>query len=644
VVVFDRESAASNEDGMLKLIFRIGLMAGMCLIGATRARAADPEKIKEAVAKAIEFLRFNYTDPGMTPRAASPNTGQAADDGQVSLAAIALLEAKVPLDDLVIQQIAARAREAAVDQVRTYNLALELIFLDKLGDERDELLIQSIAARLLLGQTGVGGWTYVCPALEESLKERIRKKLGSAVMKGTNQPPQVGTGTNRRPPIDPEIRDMLNKGSPGGSANPPNMMRRDRADDNSNTQFALIAIWSARRHGMPVDACLKMVEQRFRESQIKGGWGYVPVPNVYLPTPAMTCAGLLGFAVSSGMRSEHILKARSPPAPGEKIKSESGKDSTATAPNPLKDPAVRAAIDFLTAAIKASRNGLGDKPAAGLVPGAGGFGGGGIGFTPRSGDLRENLYFLWSLERVCVVFGLKRFGDCDWYDWGAEWLVARQTAKGSWSSAYGPVPDTAFGLMFLVHANIVRDLTQVLKATSGPESAEPRSSNNKNPKDGRGSISTDGSESALAQALLKAGAAKQAALIKEYAEKHGNQYSLALAEAIPKLTGGAQEDARSALASRMARQKSDVVRHWFEYDNAEIRRAAAVGASIHDEAKLFVPDLLKMLDDPEEIVWRGVGLALRTISKKTYGPRKGDSDDERQKAKAEWEAWWKTQQ
>ena len=38
--------------------------------------------------------------------------------------------------------------------------------------------------------------------------------------------------------------------------------------DHSNTQFAVLALWVARRHGMPVDYALWKTEQRFRALQI----------------------------------------------------------------------------------------------------------------------------------------------------------------------------------------------------------------------------------------------------------------------------------------------------------------------------------------------------------------------------------------
>src|SRR5579871_4410605 len=450
---------ATSEDVMLKLILRIGLLSGICLAGAERAGAADEKRVKVAVEKAIAFLKSHYNGPGFiagTP----PTLPRAGDDGAMALCGIALLEAKVALDDPVILDIAQRVRDAAIDQSRTYSLALELILLDKLKQESDKLLIQSIAARLILGQNWAGGWTYVCPALDKGLKDRLKKQASERGAKGSSKPPEGETDVDHRPEIDPDIDQML-KTPPSSPAPPPREDRRNsREDDNSNTQFALIALWSARRHGMPVEKSLRLVEKRFRETQTKGGWAYVPGPG-FDPTASMTCAGLLGLAVSSGMDGERVLKSRGPLGADEKPKSKPRGDSAPAVRNPLKDPAIQAGIAYLTNEMNTNPNGD-PRPGA---PGG--------GRRPSNDDLRNNLYFLWSLERVSVVFGITRFGNRDWYDWGANSLLVRQGQDGSWVASYGLGPDTSFGLMFLVHANIVRDLTHVLKASAPPDEIRP---------------------------------------------------------------------------------------------------------------------------------------------------------------------------
>src|SRR5205814_877315 len=60
--------------------------------------------------------------------------------------------------------------------------------------------------------------------------------------------------------------------------------------DNSNTQFALLGVWGAGRHGFAADEPLEAIDGHFRDSQDHDGtWGY------RLGTDggeAMTCAGL----------------------------------------------------------------------------------------------------------------------------------------------------------------------------------------------------------------------------------------------------------------------------------------------------------------------------------------------------------------
>ena len=79
-----------------------------------------------------------------------------------------------------------------------------------------------------------------------------------------------------------------------------------------------------------------------------------------------------------------------------------------------------------------------------------------------------NLYFLWGLERVCMLYNVHTVGNRDWYHWGAEALVANQDPEnGSWFKkdnypGAAPVIDTSFALMFLKKANLAKDLSAYL--------------------------------------------------------------------------------------------------------------------------------------------------------------------------------------
>jgi hypothetical protein len=80
-------------------------------------------------------------------------------------------------------------------------------------------------------------------------------------------------------------------------------------------------------------------------------------------------------------------------------------------------------------------------------------------------------YFLWSVERVAVLYGLPEIGDRDWYRWGAEILVTNQAENGSWPVESAPrellfgTPSyvrTSFALLFLKRSNLTKDLTSKL--------------------------------------------------------------------------------------------------------------------------------------------------------------------------------------
>src|SRR5262249_37189317 len=136
-----------------------------------------------------------------------------------------------------------------------------------------------------------------------------------------------------RSPLPKEFQDQVARIDHKGHGAPPEKEGWRRPGDNSNTQFAGLGLWVARRHGVPVENALARVETRFRKTQrVNGGWGYVPGMEA---TSTMTCAGLLGLAFSQGLKNETVLRAAPnlfdakggpPPVPG---------------PGPISDATVR---------------------------------------------------------------------------------------------------------------------------------------------------------------------------------------------------------------------------------------------------------------------------------------------------------------
>jgi hypothetical protein len=58
-------------------------------------------------------------------------------------------------------------------------------------------------------------------------------------------------------------------------------------------------------------------------------------------------------------------------------------------------------------------------------------------------------YGLYGIERIGVASGYKYFGDVDWYERGADFLLQKQNAQGGFSDSDGSVNNTCFALLFL---------------------------------------------------------------------------------------------------------------------------------------------------------------------------------------------------
>jgi hypothetical protein len=153
----------------------------------------------------------------------------------------------------------------------------------------------------------------------------------------------------------------------------------------------------------------------------------------------MTSAGLLGLAVGRGITKQTK----------EKIAKE-GRGKF------MDDPAVVKAFGYLNRTI--------GKVAFRKSPGRGR-----ILMTNAWGDF----YYLWSLERVGVVYDLKKMSGKDWYAWGSDIIVATQNEDGSWTESYAGVPDTCFALLFLKRVNVVKDLTSTLQKLESKINLDP---------------------------------------------------------------------------------------------------------------------------------------------------------------------------
>jgi hypothetical protein len=623
----------------VKRVIGLVVLAVAALTAAAPSRAAD----KEAVNAAVERGRKNLL-------ATQHDTGTWASEhptGLTALCGLTLLECGVPVDDAAVQKAAAAVRAASVTLSQTYEISLAILFLDRLGEPVDVSLIESLTVRLLAGQTASGAWSYTCPMVDEKEQRRLKTLVEKRGEPGrVKEPPKAEPGQRTVKDLPQEIQNQLNQVARNRGAS-------QLGGDNSNTQFAVLALWVARRSGLPVDTALTSTERYFRNSVYpEGGWAYVPAPKSMpgragmlrppgmTPTPAMTCAGLLGIGLAYGAWNEtalHTPDKKEQPKPGA---------PAANPKDPSKDKLVIGAFNLLGTWIDGM---AAEQAKTGKAP-------------PITHSNGKFYYFLWSLERIGVAYGVDKVGKTDWYDWGADILLANQGADGGWNNGeFGGGPDTCFALLFLKRANLVKDLTSALKSQmkdgmqsalrqgglGGAELLKGRTNPFFNkPAAEDPDHKPDGDDEARAARLgkqLAAGGEKTEEALKGLQKGKGAAYTDALARAIPQLEGDALKKARDALADRLADMTAKTLEVKLEDDDPEVRRAAALAVAMKEE-KAFTLKLIEMLSDKEATVGHAAHAALKSLTNEDFGPAKGATREERAKAILAWKAWWAKQQ
>ncbi len=506
--------------------------------------AENTKKIQEAVDRGVKYLK-------------SANIGfDMHAVGKSALLGLTLLECGLPADDDAVARAAATVRDAGPMLTHTYTLSLAIMFLDRLGDPLDVPLIQAMGVRLAAGQNSSGGWGYECPGVEDDEVRWLanaRQELNE--LRAQNKLPP--NPRKERPKLPKELTERMARLAQ--QRQPAQFDKVFGQDDNSNTQFAILGLWIARRHGVPVEKSLGFVEQRFKRTQnADGGWGYHAGGFMTLTTPAMTCAGLLGLAMAYGSANEAELRAA---LPGEAKRTA----RPATPRNFGRDPAVLAGLNCLSTAIG--------------VPGVK------VGVLPR--DQGGKLYyFLWSLERVGVSYDLKTIGRKDWYGWGSDVLLQLQSDDGSWAGEYGGIVDTSFALLFLKRANLASDLTASLKGRvkdPGEVTLRAGVGGEAVPKVERGDTPSndapmDDEAARLKKELLDAPADRRDEMLERYKDAKGVAYTQALVSAIPQLPVMSKGKARDALAERLMRMTATTLRERLRDKDPEMRVAAARAA------------------------------------------------------------------
>lgn len=451
---------------------------------------AVQRQVDLSIAGGIEFLRRDQHADGSWGR----RTGKTAKQytpGITALCGLTLLECGVPTADAQVRATAHYLRLHMPELTATYSISLAILFFDRLGDDGDTSRIRTLAMRLLAGQKPSGGWDYYCPTLndEEELgllarlyKDRPTKPLdlfdadpkanveddlyrprpskspplGLFVSRGVADVPASTPKIETPPPKvqspKPKVESkklpgdnrLLSKRAETAAENLPDRLKKTPAlraaellrnppdfseprTDNSNTQFAILGLLAAENHDVPMERAMSLLDWRFRNSQTpQFGWNYRPK---WPTTPSMTAAALMGLALKHGL----LLPNRR------------GRGRNIAVHD---DEVVHRGFTTLKALL--------EDYYAGFV----------LNRTPLD---KLDLYCLWTIERVAVLYNLRALDSLDWYGSGVQLLLPLQRDDGSWSPKGTTCLEessvaTSFALLFLKRSNLARDLSERLNA------------------------------------------------------------------------------------------------------------------------------------------------------------------------------------
>lgn len=184
--------------------------------------------------------------------------------------------------------------------------------------------------------------------------------------------------------------------------------------DNSNAQFALLALHEAERVGIEInERTWRLAQDYWERSQNEdGSWGYKPS---HPGTGSMTCAGIASLVITRDSLSKGNAEID-----GDRVKCCSQQSD---------DGAIERGINWMGRNFTVYSN-------------------------PGMPSKLHHFYYLYGLERVGRMTNRRLIGAHDWYREGADLLVSTQDRlTGAWFGATIPENDevlaTSLGLLFL---------------------------------------------------------------------------------------------------------------------------------------------------------------------------------------------------
>lgn len=186
-----------------------------------------------------------------------------------------------------------------------------------------------------------------------------------------------------------------------------NPIGRKSIYSHSRAQYAVLGMWAAAQAGVPVPKDYwQLVEKAWIEHQDpSGGWAYYAKPRSGFPiTPGMTAVGVATLFITQ----DYLHASKGLNGGGN-----------------IRNPAIDRGMKWLTDNF--AQVASDDK-------------------YPRAYPFAT----LYAIERIGVASGIRYFGNVDWYQKGADFLIDEQQTDGSYSAEFSSkIASTSFALLFL---------------------------------------------------------------------------------------------------------------------------------------------------------------------------------------------------
>ncbi len=244
-------------------------------------------------------------------------------------------------------------------------------------------------------------------------------------------------------------------------------------------------------------------------------------------------------------------------------------------------------------------------------------------FNPAGNATGPSVFYgLYGVERIGALADRDTLNGVDWYKVGERYISARQSGNGSWNSAHGETPNTAWCVLFLTKAT-AKTLAKIEINRLGAGTL----------LGGRG-LPTDLSSLTIAQGRVVVrpmnGAVEGMLAVLE--DPRAANADAALAGLVSRY----QVEGPAALKphkDRLSKLMSD--------PDQGVRRVACWGLARIAEMDV-VPRLIVAIGDRDQSVVDEARVGLQLLSRKIdgFGPPSPATPDQKEKAARDWKAWY----